>query len=76
MAQFNYTERDGYFIVLTELENTKYAMLVDKESSKMFYIENILMPDAAIFANSTINDAIDEVEEFFKGEGYKLQNCA
>lgn len=68
MNKFDYTEMDGYFIVLTNLEETDYAMLVDKETSKMFYIENVKIPEAAIFANPTINDAIDEVEEFFRTE--------
>ena len=73
MNKFDYTERDGYFIVLTKLEETDYAMLVDKETSKMFYIENVRIPDAAIFATPLINDAIDEVEEYFRTE-YK--KCA
>lgn len=68
MNKFDYTEMDGYFIVLTNLEETDYAMLVDKETSKMFYIENVKIPEAAIFATPTINDAIDEVEEFFRTE--------
>lgn len=68
MNKFDYTEMDGYFIVLTNLEETAYAMLVDKETSKMFYIENVKIPEAAIFATPTINDAIDEVEEFFRTE--------
>lgn len=68
MNKFDYTEMDGYFIVLTNLEDTDYAMLVDKETSKMFYIENVKIPEAAIFATPNINDAIDEVEEFFRTE--------
>ena len=68
MNKFDYTEMDGYFIVLTNLEETDYAMLVDKETSKMFYIENVKIPEAAIFATPSINDAIDEVEEFFRTE--------
>ena len=68
MNKFDYTEMDGYFIVFTNLEETDYAMLVDKETSKMFYIENVKIPEAAIFATPTINDAIDEVEEFFRTE--------
>ena len=68
MNKFDYTEMDGYFIVLTNLEETDYVMLVDKETSKMFYIENVKIPEAAIFATPAINDAIDEVEEFFRNE--------
>lgn len=68
MNKFDYTEMNGYFIVLTNLEETDYVMLVDKETSKMFYIENVKIPEAAIFATPTINDAIDEVEEFFRTE--------
>lgn len=68
MNKFDYTEMDGYFIVLTNLEEIDYAMLVDKETSKMFYIENVKIPEAAIFATPSINDAIDEVEEFFRTE--------
>lgn len=68
MNKFDYAERDGYFIVLCNLDSVDYIMLVDKETSKMFYIENARIPDAAIFANSTINDAIDEVEDYFRAE--------
>ena len=76
MAQFDYTEREGYFIVIATLDDVKYAILVDKETSKMFHIENILFPDALVHANSTINDAIDEVEEFFKNEYPHIKECA